>query len=120
MVQQIHYVHLTWEFIASSLFGSLRSQDDPDYVRPSDEDYLRNTAKYSYTKHYKRTRTGSSPSSAKRDLEAKRLAREKLKKERREQALKDRREAKYQKFLEEVYADVPDLHTYMNGAFNDV
>jgi len=46
------------------------------------------------------------------------LEREKLKRERRERELDDRRQARYEKFMEEVYADVPDFGTHVNGAFH--
>lgn len=93
----------------NSLFDSLRSNgdSDPDHTRPADE-YLRNTMNYVPTKRAKRTRTVS-PTSAKRDLEAKRLERERQKKERWEQELQARRQQRESQFLREVYNEIPDL-----------
>lgn len=86
----------------NTLFESLRSED-PHYAN---EDYLRNTVNYA-PKYQKRTRTVS-PSSTKRELEAKRLEREKQKRERREQEILTRRQLREQRFMSEILADVPE------------
>lgn len=86
----------------NTLFESLRSED-PHYAN---EDYLRNTINYA-PKYQKRTRTVS-PSSTKRELEAKRIEREKQKRERREQEILARRQLREQRFMSEILADVPE------------
>lgn len=100
-------------FAVNSLFDSLRPTDDQDqyHSRPTDEENSRNTVNYAQSHHSKRTRT-LSPSAAKRDLEAKRLEREKQKRMRRERELAERRQEKMKHFLYEVFAEVP-----VNGAW---
>ncbi|KAF7288652.1 RING-type domain-containing protein [Mycena chlorophos] len=92
---------------ASSLFDSLRTHPDPDYYTHAEQDDERNALNYSPTKTAKRTRTYS-PGAAKRDLETRRLEREKQKRERREREWNLRKEQKFQQFLNEVYLDLPN------------
>ncbi|KAJ7497305.1 hypothetical protein FB451DRAFT_1335525 [Mycena latifolia] len=99
----------------SSLFDSLRTHDDPEYyARPTEEESSRNAMNYSPTNASKRTRTFS-PGAAKRDLETRRLEREKQKRERREQELNHRKQERYQHFLNEIYSQVPNC----GGPSND-
>lgn len=101
---------------ASSLFDSLRGQDDPEYyTRPTDEETSRKAVNYSPTKASKRTRTFS-PGAAKRDLETRRLEREKQKRERRERELDQRKQERYQHFLNEVFSEAPNGTGPSNGA----
>lgn len=101
----------------SSLFDSLRTQDDPEYFdRSPEEEYsARNTVNYSPVNASKRTRTFS-PGAAKRDLETRRLEREKQKRERREKELNHRKQQRYQLFLSEIYSEVPNHAGPSNGA----
>lgn len=93
----------------NSLFNSLRS----DHATLSDEEEpTRNSGSYRPSKLPKRRRTVS-PASAKRDLEARRLEREKRRQRRREEDLNARRQERDARFLNELYAETPDLE--MNG-----
>ncbi|KAF7315748.1 RING-type domain-containing protein [Mycena indigotica] len=91
---------------AASLFDSLRGHADPDYDTRYDEEDERNAMNYSPTRSAKRTRTFS-PGAAKRDLETRRVEREKQKRQRREREWGFRKEQKYQQFLNELYMDIP-------------
>ncbi|KAJ7647326.1 hypothetical protein FB45DRAFT_998488 [Roridomyces roridus] len=95
----------------SSLFDSLRTQDDTDYYA---EDNGRNTVNYSPTNAAKRSRLFS-PGAAKRDLDARRLGREKQKRERRERKLDQRKQQRFHSFLQEIYSEVPDGSAPVNG-----
>ncbi|RDB16791.1 hypothetical protein Hypma_002622 [Hypsizygus marmoreus] len=88
-----------------SVFESLRTNGDPDHVWPEDE-FLRNGKTYT-SNNTKRART-LSPASAKRALDASRLLREKQKRERREQELNARRQARDSQFLNELFIDIPE------------
>ncbi|KAJ7262165.1 hypothetical protein B0H12DRAFT_1217556 [Mycena haematopus] len=90
----------------ATLFDSLplRAQDDPEYRSP-EEEFSRNTLNYSPTKTSKRTRTFS-PGAAKRDLECRRLEREKKKREKREKELDHRKQQRFQHFLHQIYSEV--------------
>ncbi|TFK44702.1 hypothetical protein BDQ12DRAFT_717858 [Crucibulum laeve] len=98
----------------NSLFESFRSRDDPDFGYGNNSEYLRNTVNYTPAKNAKRTRTVS-PSAAKRDLESKRLEREKQKKTRREQELNARRHERETRFMSEILADVPEMEETSDG-----
>jgi hypothetical protein len=95
-------------FIVDLLFDSLRSNGQVDRATLSDEDVDCHSGTYFYSKHSKRRRTVS-PASAKRDLEARRLEREKRKQHRWEQELNARREERDMRFLNELYIEIPDL-----------
>jgi hypothetical protein len=99
--------------VVNSLFDSLRSNGhDDDHATISEEESHRNNGHYLRSKHSKRRRTVS-PASAKRDLEGRRLEREKRKQTRREQELNARRQQRDVNFLNELYAEATDLD--MNG-----
>ncbi|KAF8893331.1 hypothetical protein BD779DRAFT_1467705 [Infundibulicybe gibba] len=106
----------------TSLFDPLRSHNDPDYSNHLDEDSSHNST-YVSADRTKRTRTVS-PSAAKRDLEAKRLERERQKNQRREQELNHRREQRNHRFMSEVYAEVPPFdgstQSYVREATADI
>lgn len=92
----------------NSIFGSLRSNGHPDR---DNEDYLgdeliRNTASYIPSGYGKRTRIVS-PSSAKRDLDTRRLFRERKKQKRWDEEIKARRQNRDSRFLREVYTEIP-------------
>ncbi|KAF7376154.1 RING-type domain-containing protein [Mycena sanguinolenta] len=90
----------------ASLFDSipLRAQDDPEYRSP-EEEYSRNMVNYAPAATSKRTRTVS-PGAAKRDLELRRLEREKKKRAKRERELDHRKQQRFQQFLHQIYSDV--------------
>lgn len=84
------------------LFESLRRPDEnPNDSRPSEGP---GDIDKSYAK--KRTRTVS-PTTAKRDLEAKRMEREKQKRDKRERLLNEWREERMKNFIEENFVEVP-------------
>ncbi|KAF9460687.1 hypothetical protein BDZ94DRAFT_1197302 [Collybia nuda] len=87
------------------LFDSLRENSDPDPTSPTQEDNQRNTLNYAHTKYSKRTRTVS-PTSAKRELEAKRVEREKRRRERRDNDLNAWRKERDARFLKELYVEI--------------
>ncbi|KAJ7770234.1 hypothetical protein DFH07DRAFT_735478 [Mycena maculata] len=87
--------------------GVRRSAGPGERARKFQES-TRNTVNYSPTNASKRTRTFS-PGAAKRDLEARRLEREKQKRERRERELNQRRQQRDQHFLKEIYTQVPNV-----------
>lgn len=97
--------HLFKIDLVDSLFESLRSRNNPDYGPPSDEDYLRNRVNYAQSQYSKRSRT-LSPTSAKRELDAKRTERVKSKKERRDQEVKARRMERERRFMSEILTDI--------------
>jgi len=96
----------------NSLFDSLRFNGHVDHATISEEESHQNNGNYFHSAHPKRRRTVS-PASAKRDLEAKRLEREKRKQYRREQELNARKQERDIKFLDELYAEIANLE--MNG-----
>jgi hypothetical protein len=104
------FIHRCPFSIVNSLFDSLRSNGHDDLTTFPDEDSRRNSGNYLHSKHSKRRRTVS-PASAKRDLEARRLERETRKQRRREQDLNARRQERDVMFLNELYAEIPDLET---------
>ncbi|KAJ6499905.1 hypothetical protein C8R47DRAFT_970689 [Mycena vitilis] len=77
------------------------------FDRSPEEEAARNTANYAPINVSKRTRTFS-PGAAKRDLETRRLEREKQKRARREKELNQRKQQRYQHFLNEIYSEVPN------------
>jgi hypothetical protein len=89
----------------NSLFDSLRSNGHDNHTTLSDHD---SSGILCSSKHPKRRRTVS-PESTKRDLEAKRLEREKRKQHRREQELNARRQERDVMFLKELYTEVSGL-----------
>ncbi|KAJ7096313.1 hypothetical protein C8R44DRAFT_644127 [Mycena epipterygia] len=96
-----------------------KRKDDPEYyTRATEEETSRNAVNYSPTNVSKRTRTFS-PGAAKRDLETRRLEREKQKRERREQELNHRKQQRYQHFLNEIYSEVPNRAGPSNGRLKD-
>ena len=91
--------------IVNSLFDSLRSNG---HTTPSDEEFYDNRGMFCASKHSKRRRAVS-PASAKRDLEAKRLERQKRRQHQREQEFNARRQERDVRFLDELYTEIQDL-----------
>ncbi|KAF4598631.1 hypothetical protein EYR38_007037 [Pleurotus pulmonarius] len=86
------------------LYNTIRaSREDPDYIEPLEQE--RNAYNYAANANSKRTRTVS-PVAAKRNLEIKRLEREKVKRMRREAEVAQRRQAREQQIMESVMADL--------------
>ncbi|CAK5265773.1 unnamed protein product [Mycena citricolor] len=98
---------------AASLFDSFKTQEDPDYWTLPEEVETRNAPNYSPAKASKRTRTFS-PNATKRDLETRRLEREKHKRQRRAKELRHRTEKAFQNFMHGVYAEVPNANPMSN------
>ena len=96
-------------FSVTLLFESLKSNGHGDLSRTcsGDDEAFRNGMYCFPSQHRKRTRTVS-PASAKRDLEAKRLSREKKRQERREEEMTARRAQREWQFLQEVLDEVPE------------
>jgi hypothetical protein len=106
-------------FVVHSLFDSLRTNGDPDPTSPHEGDDNRNTINYAQAKYAKRTRTVS-PTSAKHDLEAKRLERERQRRHQRATELDARRKERDARFLDELYADFPDIKENGKVTFVDM
>lgn len=85
----------------AKLFESLSPHEEV-----TQEECLRNAVNYEQTTYTKRTRTVS-PSAAKRDLEAKRIERERQKQGRREREKQGRNEALFEQFVNSLYTDIP-------------
>ncbi|KAF9012323.1 hypothetical protein BDQ17DRAFT_1537204 [Cyathus striatus] len=100
-------VNLQGKRKVNSLFDSLRSPDDTAFGGTNGDDTPRNGAYYAPSTQYKRTRTVS-PSAAKRELESKRLEREKQKRDRREKELHARREERHHRFMQDMLADIQE------------
>ncbi|KAJ7579272.1 hypothetical protein C8J56DRAFT_340929 [Mycena floridula] len=86
---------------ASSLF-------DPALASYQEEEVLRDAVNET-DQRYKRTRT-TSPGAVKRDLEARRLEREKQKRQRRKSELTGRQQQWHAQFMNEVYAEASTVH----------
>lgn len=101
------FLYLTNPFKVDTLFDSLKSNGNPDQMECMGDKMFRNTMYYVPSKYGKRTRAVS-PASAKRDLDTKRLYRERKKQKRWEEELKARRQERDTRFLREVYSEIPD------------
>lgn len=98
-------------YIVEFLYNSIRAtREDPDYIEPLEQE--RNAYNYAANANSKRTRTVS-PVAAKRNLEIRRLEREKAKRDRREAELEQRRRARDQQIMESVMADIQSKFFYI-------
>ncbi|KAJ4002039.1 hypothetical protein F5050DRAFT_1802617 [Lentinula boryana] len=88
---------------ATMLVDPLRAAD-----REPEEDWFRTTLLYEQTAQRKRTRKVS-PGAAKRELDIRRAERDKRRHNRRQARLIGRRQQWHEQFMQEVYAEVPDL-----------
>ncbi|KAL0576666.1 hypothetical protein V5O48_005326 [Marasmius crinis-equi] len=96
----------------TSLFNPYK---DLDYTNATEEDE-RNIIYYETTNkaNSKRARTVS-PTTAKRELGAKRHRREKVRQKKREEGIRSRRKRWYDEFMAQVYAEVPELREANNA-----
>ncbi|KAJ4483421.1 hypothetical protein J3R30DRAFT_3284694 [Lentinula aciculospora] len=78
------------------------------------EDIFRNTFTYEQTAQRKRTRKAS-PGAAKRKLDIKRAKRERRRHDRQQAKIIDRRQEWHEQFMQEVYAEVPDIRPPSTG-----
>ncbi|KAJ3724490.1 hypothetical protein C8R42DRAFT_661941 [Lentinula raphanica] len=90
---------------AAILVDPLRASE----LEPS-ENPIRNTPLYDQTAQRKRTRKVS-PGAAKRELDSKRAEREKQRQIRRQARVMGHRQRWHEQFMQEVYAEVPDLRS---------
>ncbi|KAJ3820088.1 hypothetical protein F5880DRAFT_1488628 [Lentinula raphanica] len=98
--------------LAAILVDPLRASE----LEPS-ENPIRNTPLYDQTAQRKRTRKVS-PGAAKRELDSKRAEREKQRQIRRQARVMGHRQRWHEQFMQEVYAEVPDLRSPSDG-FSD-
>ncbi|KAJ3896281.1 hypothetical protein GG344DRAFT_36893 [Lentinula edodes] len=80
-----------------------------------EEDLFRTTFTYKQTAQRKRTRK-TSPGAAKRELDIQRAKRERRRRDRQQAKVIGRRQQWHEQFMQEVYAEVPDLKSPSNGS----
>ncbi|KAK7472563.1 hypothetical protein VKT23_000678 [Stygiomarasmius scandens] len=90
---------------ASYMADPLRSPD-AEYTEPLD--FARNSFNYEQTDKGKRTRTVS-PTATRRELDAKKFKREKLRQERRHARVSNQRQQWHEQFMRDVYTEVPEM-----------
>lgn len=86
---------------------------DTEYAPPVDN-FFRSTFVYEQTTRAKRTRK-TSPGAAKRELSAKRAQHDRRRQERQRAKVNGRKQQWHERFMQEVYAEVPDLKPPSNG-----
>ncbi|KAE9411507.1 hypothetical protein BT96DRAFT_968929 [Gymnopus androsaceus JB14] len=91
----------------------LRSPDT-EYAPHVENEFLRTTFTYEQTHQGKRTRKAS-PGAARRELDIKRAQRERRRQERQQAKVDGHKQQWHERFMQEVYAEVPDLKPPSNG-----